>query len=149
MHYNGGVKVIDYKSQWLTDIELPLANKFYRYFAFRGKAKRHEDCAIVRYQQNELVACAYLRRYEHFKLLAGVAVAPMHQGVGVARCLLHFQSSRFDDKTYTFPYVHLQPFYESLGFVLVDMQKVDAGVMGLFKRYRDQGRNIILMLYHG
>ncbi|WHI52426.1 hypothetical protein P3339_06490 [Microbulbifer sp. MLAF003] len=43
-----------YRAQWLSDIEIPLANKFYRMHGFRGKARRYEDCAVVRDEKGRL-----------------------------------------------------------------------------------------------
>ncbi|WP_444893122.1 GNAT family N-acetyltransferase [Microbulbifer sp. TRSA001] len=133
--------------QWLADIEIPLANKFYRMYGFRGKAKRHEDCGIVRGERGEVIACGYLRRYESFKLLAGVAVAPDYQGQGVARQLLTLLAERFDSDTYAFPYDHLEPFYSSLGFERVEVNELSGPVGDLFLGYVKQGRSILAMVY--
>lgn len=65
-----------YKARWLSDIEIPLVSQFYRMQGFRGKARRHEICAVVRNEKRGgVVACGYLRKYEAFRLLSGVAVA--------------------------------------------------------------------------
>ena len=74
-----------YNIQWLSDVEIPLANKFYRKHGFRGKAKRHESCAIVKNKDKQIVACGYLRDYNTFKLLSGVGVDRVFQGQGVAQ----------------------------------------------------------------
>ncbi|BBM02490.1 GNAT family N-acetyltransferase [Microbulbifer sp. GL-2] len=138
-----------YKSHWLSDIEIPLANKFYRMHGFRGKAKRYEDCAVVRNEKGEVVACGYLRRYETFKLLSGVAVAPQHQGRGVARRLLELLAEKFDRDTYTFPYEHLRLFYESIGFHLIESGQLGEPVARLYQNYRNQGRTILVMGFQG
>lgn len=138
-----------YKAQWLSDIEIPLANKFYRMHGFRGKAKRHEDCAVVRSERGKIVGCGYLRRYETFKLLAGIAVAPEHQGKVVARSLLELLAERFDRDTYTFPYEHLRLFYESIGFHLIESGQLGEPVARLYQSYRNQGRTILAMGFQG
>ncbi|USD20434.1 GNAT family N-acetyltransferase [Microbulbifer variabilis] len=142
-----GVTQPSYKVQWLADIEIPLANKFYRMHGFRGKAKRHEDCAVVRNERGEVIGCGYLRRYESFKLLAGVAVAPEYQGRGVARLLLALLAKRFDRNTYTFPYIHLESFYLSLGFEVVEAELLPTPVAELYSSYLNQGRSISAMGY--
>lgn len=134
---------------WLTPIETPLANKFYREHHFRGKARRHQPCAVVRDRKSEIIACGYLRDYETFKLLSGVAVAQVYQGQGVARLLLQGLSEHFDDQTYTFPYEYLLPFYTSLGFKQVDSARQTSPVSDLYLRYRNQGRSIAVMVYGG
>jgi N-acetylglutamate synthase-like GNAT family acetyltransferase len=136
---------------WLTAVETPLANHFYHEYHFRGKARRHDPCAVVRNQHNAIIACAYLRDYsstdEAFSLLAGVAVAPGYQGQGVARLLLKLLTERFDTHTYTFPYEHLRSFYSSVGFQSVADLSQDSVVSDVYRRYREQGRSITVMRY--
>ncbi|WP_019531368.1 GNAT family N-acetyltransferase [Dasania marina] len=131
----------------LTAVQTPLANKFYRKYGFRGKAKRHEPCVVVRDEHNAIIACAYLRNYKTINLLAGVAVAPAYQGQGVARLLLNQLVGYFDQRTYTFPYQHLQSLYASLGFALVAPDQQAETVSDIYYRYREQGRPIVMMLY--
>lgn len=136
---------------WLTALETPLANQFYSEYHFRGKARRHEPCAVVRDQHNAIIACAYLRDYstadEAFSLLAGLAVAPGYQGQGVASLLLQQLAERFDAHTYTFPYEHLRSFYSSLGFQAVAELRQGSVVSDVYHRYKEQGRAIAVMLY--
>ena len=136
---------------WLTAVETPLANQFYREYHFRGKARRHDPCAVVRDQHNTIIACAYLRDYstadEAFSLLAGLAVAPGCQGQGVASLLLQELAVRFDLHTYTFPYEHLLPFYRAVGFKPVAELRQDSVVSDVYHRYREQGRAIAVMHY--
>ncbi len=136
---------------------MPLANKFYRKHSFRGKAKRHESCAVVKDKNKQIIACAYLRcyslrdinlrDYNTFKLLSGVAVDPSVRRQGVARLLLEFMAVQFDQLTYTFPYQHLIPFYTSIGFQIVNLKEVETSVNELYCTYRKQGRKIELMKY--
>ena len=136
-----------YSVHWLTNVEVPLANKFYREHRFRGKAKRYEACAVVRDEHNAIIACGYFRDYTSFKLLAGVAVAPTHQGRGVARRLLQHLAEQFDRHTYAFPYQSLLSFYASLGFKQGDAERQPLSVRHCFQGYRDQGRKIAIMVY--
>lgn len=137
-----------YNIQWLSDVEIPLANKFYRKHSFRGKAKRHESCAVVKDHDKQIIACGYLRNYNNFNLLSGVAVDSVMQRQGVARLLLDFMTQRFSQLTYTFPYEHLIPFYASIGFQSVGFKQVEASVNKLYNAYVEQGRMIELMQYH-
>jgi GNAT superfamily N-acetyltransferase len=138
-----------YSVHWLSNVEVPLVNKFYREYGFRGKASRHELCAVVRDEHCTIIACAYVRDFHEFKLLAGVAVAPAYQGHGVARLLLEHFAGKFDHHCYTFPYQQLLPFYVSLGFKEVDPERQSSAVRTLYYRYRDQGRDISIMVYGG
>jgi N-acetylglutamate synthase-like GNAT family acetyltransferase len=136
-----------YNIQWLSDLEIPLANKFYRKHGFRGKAKRHESCAVVKDNDKQIIACGYLRDYNNFKLLSGVAVDSSVQREGIGRLLLEFMTQRFDQLTYTFPYEHLMPLYTSIGFQTVGKEQVETSVSKLYSTYIKQGRMIKLMQY--
>ncbi|PID42704.1 MAG: GNAT family N-acetyltransferase [Proteobacteria bacterium] len=132
---------------WLSDLEIPLANKFYRSHGFRGKARRNEDCAVVRDANQSVIACGCLRNHGSFRLLAGVAVAETNQRQGVARLLVRRMSERFDSQTYTFPYDHLMAFYQSLGFAVVHPEGQITPLTDLYQSYRKQGRSILMMQY--
>jgi N-acetylglutamate synthase-like GNAT family acetyltransferase len=136
-----------YNIQWLSALEIPLANKFYRKHGFRGKAKRHESCAVVKDNDKQIIACGYLRDYNNFKLLSGVAVDSSVQREGIGRLLLEFMTQRFDQLTYTFPYEHLMPLYTSIGFQTVGKEQVETSVSKLYSTYIKQGRMIKLMQY--
>ncbi|WP_255463330.1 GNAT family N-acetyltransferase [Microbulbifer sp. YPW1] len=126
---------------------MPLANKFYRAYKFRGKAKRHDPCAVVRDGQHSIIACGCLRQLTDSQLLAGVAVAPDWQGRGVARLLLKSMAEKYDTQTFTFPYRHLVPFYASLGFSEVAPTGQPSAIVDRFHTYEKQGRDIVLMHY--
>jgi GNAT superfamily N-acetyltransferase len=144
---------LNFTFHWLTGLEIPLANKFYRMHGFRGKARRNESCGIVMDDQAKIIACAYLRRYTFAdcsqvnQLLAGVAVARAYQGQGVARYLLQQLSCQFDRETYAFPFKELVAFYQSLGFQLVGADLANRGFLALYQSYIKQGRNIALMKF--
>lgn len=135
-----------FTTHWLSNLTMPLANKFYRQHGFRGKAKRNQPCAVVKNCKAEIVGCGYLRDYDSFTLLAGVAVATDYQNLGVARLLLVFLSQRFDHQTYTFPYLALLPFYQSLGFKAAELEQQPA-VNHLYQTYVKQRRSIMPMVY--
>ncbi|MFT5452193.1 MAG: N-acetylglutamate synthase-like GNAT family acetyltransferase [Enterobacterales bacterium] len=136
-----------YNIQWLSDVEIPLANKFYRKHGFRGKAKRYGSCAVVKDNDKQIIACAYLRNYNTFNLLSGVAVDSAVQRQGIARLLLEFMTQRFDQLTFTFPYENLLPFYASIGFEIVAIEQVETSVSELYGSYVKQGRTIKLMKF--
>ncbi|WP_308367532.1 MULTISPECIES: GNAT family N-acetyltransferase [unclassified Microbulbifer] len=138
-----------FSAQWLSEAEMPLANKFYRMHKFRGKARRNEPCMVVRGDQGQIVACGCLRKLADCQLLAGVAVAEEFRGRGVARLLLRGMAGAFDGSTFTFPYRHLVPFYESLGFVVVDEAGQPSAIIDRFQTYVKQGRDILIMRYQG
>ena len=126
---------------------MPLANKFYRTHKFRGKARRHEPCAVVRGPENSIIACGCLRKLTDSQLLVGVAVASGFQGKGVARRLLTFMTEAFDEQTFTFPYRELMPFYESLGFSEVEPDGLPSAIIDRFLTYQKQGRDIAIQRF--
>ncbi|MBN8431702.1 MULTISPECIES: GNAT family N-acetyltransferase [Microbulbifer] len=134
-------------AQWLSDAEMPLANKFYRTHKFRGKARRHDPCMVIRDSKNQIIACGSLRKLTDSQLLAGVAVAEEFQGRGVARLLLGRMAEAYDDHTFTFPYRHLVPFYQSLGYAEVTEAGLPSAIIDRFHTYQKQGRDIVLMHY--
>lgn len=102
---------------------------------------------VIRDQQNQIIACGCLRQLAECQLLAGVAVAPNRQGQGVARLLLNRMAEAFDDRTFTFPYRHLIPFYQSGGFVEVDREGQPSAILDRLQTYKRQGRDIVLTRY--
>jgi N-acetylglutamate synthase-like GNAT family acetyltransferase len=132
-------------AQWLSDAEMPLANKFYRSHNFRGKARRHDPCMVIRDAKNQIIACGSLRKLTDSQLLAGVAVAESYRGRGVARLLLARMAEAYDESTFTFPYRHLVPFYESLGYVEVGETGLPSAIIDRYHTYQKQGRDIVLM----
>ncbi|HEY8568307.1 GNAT family N-acetyltransferase [Microbulbifer sp.] len=136
-------------AQWLSDAEMPLANKFYRTHNFRGKARRHDPCMVIRDGKNQIIACGSLRKLTDSQLLAGVAVAEGVRGHGVARLLLARMAEAYDASTFTFPYRHLVALYESLGYVEVDEAGLPSAIVDRFHTYQKQGRDIVLMHYQG
>jgi len=134
-----------YQVDWLSQIETQRANKFYRKFHFRGKAKSDDLCAVVKDPNKEIIASGIIRRYHHFELLIAVAVAPHLQKKGIGRKLLKTLSTRFTRNTFTFPYSNLVHYYDSLGFDLVEPASALTEVLNLYHRYLNQGRDIKIM----
>ncbi|MCK7596685.1 GNAT family N-acetyltransferase [Microbulbifer sp. CAU 1566] len=126
---------------------MPLANKFYRTHKFRGKARRHDPCMVIRDAQKQIIACGSLRKLTDSQLLTGVAVVENYRGHGVARLLLERMAEAYDDSTFTFPYLHLVPFYQSLGYIEADEAGLPSAIVDRFHTYQKQGRDIALMHY--
>lgn len=139
----------DFSAHWLSEAEIPLANKFYRSHKFRGKARRHDPCMVIRNSQQQIIACGCLRKLTDSQLLTGVAVAPAYRGRGVSRLLVGNMAKAYDQCTFTFPYQYLVPLYTSLGFVQEDELGQPSAIVDRLLTYRRQGRDIVLMRYAG
>ena len=135
--------------QWLSPLEIPLANKFYKTIKVGRKVRRNELCAVMRADNNRIIASAYVREYQTFKLLAGVAVSSFFQRQRVASRLLSDMTNKFDQNTYTFPYEHLISLYQSVGFSSISTEQSPSAVAELCRKYRHQGRGISIMVYAG
>jgi N-acetylglutamate synthase-like GNAT family acetyltransferase len=133
--------------QWLSPIEIPLANKFYKTNGLRRKARGSELCAVIRDGTKQIIACAYVREYQTFKLLVGVAVSSAFQRQGIARRLLNNMTCKLNYDTYTFPYQHLTSLYQSVGFTPIRSEQSLPAVAELCRKYRNQGRNISIMVH--
>ncbi|SDK76058.1 GNAT family N-acetyltransferase [Microbulbifer yueqingensis] len=138
----------EFTAHWLSDAEIPLASKFYRTYKFRGKARRHDPCMVIRNSHQQIIACGCLRQLTGAQLLTGVAVAPDYQGQGVARLLLNSMSEAFGELTFTFPYRHLVLFYRSLGFAEERPGGQPSSIVDRYSTYQKQGRDILVMRYH-
>ena len=138
---------LSYTFQWLSQLEIPLANKFYKINGFRRKARGSELCAVIRDETKTIIAGAYIREYQTFKLLAGVAVSSAFQRQGIASHLLQDMTCKLDQNTFTFPYQHLTSLYRSVGFIPIRSEHSPPAVAELCRKYRNQGRNITIMVY--
>ncbi|WP_250460356.1 GNAT family N-acetyltransferase [Microbulbifer litoralis] len=139
----------EFTAHWLSDAEIPLASKFYRTYKFRGKARRHDPCMVIRNRQQQIIACGCLRKLTDSQLLTGVTVVPEYRGRGVARLLVGDMAKAFDRHTFTFPYRYLVPFYTALGFVQEEEMGQPSAIVDRLLTYRRQGRDIVLMRYAG
>ncbi len=137
----------EYRVEQLSPIETQRANKFYRNFKFRNRVKAHDLAMVVKNTQSEIIACGFIRDYQAFRLLSGVAVATPLQSRGVGRLLLNHLSNHFETKTFTFPYQHLTEYYQQFGFKLLTEPSQIGMVNNLYQRYLSQGRKILLMRY--
>lgn len=137
----------DYTFEWLVSEQIPLANKFYQKHGIRGKVGRHDRCAILRQENQELVAVAVLKSKSNFELLTHVAVIERLRRGGLASYLMNQMTREFDKNTYCFPFAHLELLYLAQGFVKINESLAQENALRQFQIYRKQGRDILLMRY--
>lgn len=138
----------DWKTEWLTPIQIPLANKFISRCNFRGRIRSHDQCIVMRNQPADIIAVAALRQINGYQLLTAVAVDPDYQGRGYAKQLLLDMSSRFSNDTYTFSLEYLQDLYQQIGFHSILTADLPNDLRSRFLAYEKQGRRMIAMGYH-
>ncbi|MBT8448497.1 MAG: GNAT family N-acetyltransferase [Gammaproteobacteria bacterium] len=137
----------DYTFEWLVSEQIPLANKFYQQHGIRGKVGRHDRCAILRQENQELVAVAVLKSKSNFDLLTHVAVIERQRRRGLASYLMSQMRNEFNSSTYCFPFVSLELLYTAQDFVKINESLAVEDALRQYLIYRKQGRDIVLMRY--
>jgi len=137
----------DYTFEWLASSQIPLANKFYQQHGIRGKAGRHDRCAVLRDLNGDLVASAVLKSKQNYELLTHVGVINELRRCGLASRLIRQMEPAFSNRTYCFPFTYLESLYLSQDFVKVDTSKALSDVVTQYQIYCKQGREILLMQY--
>ncbi|BDF95354.1 GNAT family N-acetyltransferase [Pseudoalteromonas sp. KAN5] len=126
----------------LEAIKTPLVNKFYSQYNARGRATKG-DQVWVAYHDLIIVAACRIQHRDGYLFLSTVLVAPNRRRQGLAKQLLKHVLSNQNSLVYTFAYVELADFYQSIGFnfVLTLPTPLDT----LFAVY--QQRKIVAMQY--
>jgi len=140
----------------LTDIQLPLVNRFYKDSGDSAKAGRGDRVFVVRRYPvlngavSKIVAAVRLQeKSDGWWFLRSMCVAPELRGQGIGRVLLEGLTDFLSEYScFCYPFDHLEDFYCLAGFELVDVADISQQpdfMAEPFERYRRQGRKIILM----
>lgn len=127
---------------------LPIVKQFYKLNGMRAQAPKG-DLIFTASINSKLVAALRLHPVNQCYLLRSMCVAAdlRHQGIGSG--LLMFLQNQFNDiECYSFPFSHLQQFYESAGFQLCDSIHAPEAIADKFNRYLCNGKDICLMKHH-
>ncbi|AWB66818.1 N-acetyltransferase [Saccharobesus litoralis] len=134
----------------LEPVKLPLVNKFYRANNGRGSAIKSDLIWVAR-KHNDIVGTLRFSAQQDAWLLTGVLVSELYQGQGIGTHLLGSALNKLDQfgakPVYTFPYQHLVPWYQKLGFCCVEVENLPSLLLAKLTAYRRQGRNISAMEY--
>ena len=128
-------------------IKYPLVNKFYKLNGARGKAKSSEQVWVAK--QLDIIAACRISPLGGARLLCGVLVCSAERGRGVASQLISLtcQQEGALDNLYTFAYVHIAPWYASLGFKAICSSEAPTVVSDKLALYVKQGRKLVLLKY--
>ena len=137
----------DYRFEWLTSEQLPLAGKFYQHHGIRGKVGRRDQCAVLRQPDSTIVAIAVIKQKDQYNLLNHVAVIKALRRKGLASHLLSLMACQFNTNTYCFPFTYLETLYMQHGFVKIKESQALDTVVKRFQVYVNHGRDILLMRY--
>ena len=114
----------------------------------RGQAPKGEDIYIASLSSG-IVAALRLSPVGNNFLLRSMCVATDLRKLGIGSYLLdQIQSELADINCYCFPYSHLQNFYTSAGFALIETESAPEAIRDKFQRYINNGKDICLMKHH-
>ncbi|MGB0834513.1 MAG: GNAT family N-acetyltransferase [Psychrobium sp.] len=133
-----------YSIEQLPAIMIPLANKYYKTHKVGGSASGNNIVMVARKNGN-IVGIARLAPIQEHWFLTGVHVAESERGQGIASQLIKALCGQ-QPQVYSFPYQHLEAFYNNLGFTLMPPEQIPSEIAARFVAYSKQGRKIVAMI---
>ncbi len=129
----------------VSELRLPLVNRFYSSCNYRVKCGRFERVYSLT-MGGKIVAAARLipQRSGHF-LLRNLCVEPELRHKGIASYLLRHLMPILGGDCYCYALPHLQRFYLTLGFQHFSSEQVPADIADMYIRHRERKRGWILM----
>ena len=128
----------------LEKIKYPLINQFYKQFYKKGSASKDEAVFILKRQT--ILCSVKLKTLEQALLLTGVATATNERGKGYASLLISKLIQQCSTPIYCFPYLHLENFYQQLGFKQLAIEQAPESISKQFKLYNTK-QTLLLMSY--
>jgi len=111
----------------------------------RAQAPKGESIFIAS-QGTHIIAALRLSPSGGDYLLRSMCVSAELRQHGIGSYLLqHIQSHLNTVECYCFPYTHLEGFYQSAGFTLIDIDSAPEAIRDKFTRYLNNGKDIVLM----
>lgn len=135
-----------YQFEQLSDLQIPLVNKFYKSARYSSKAGRGEVIFVLKGAQGIVAAVRLQPKAQGWYFLRAMCVAPELRGQGVGHQLLDGMAEFFQvNRVYCYPFDHLEGFYAYAGFRLCVPEESAEFMSEAFYRYTQQGRKICLM----
>lgn len=135
-----------YQLEAISELQIPLVNKFYKQCRYSGKAGRGDVLYALKGPDGIVAAVRLEPKMDGWFFLRSMCVAPELRGQGVGTQLLQgIEDFLQAHPCYCYPFDHLQSFYELAGFELRSPEQAPAFMQEAFYRYIRQGRKIILM----
>jgi len=125
---------------------LPRVKQFYKLNGMRAQAPRG-DLIYTATLDTRILAALRLHPINNSEyLLRSMCVHADYRRFGIGRALLQFLQPQLNSiDCYCFPYSHLNDFYSSAGFYLLDSHLAPQIIFDKFSRYRNNGKDICLM----
>ncbi|GGY65570.1 acyltransferase [Cellvibrio zantedeschiae] len=132
----------------ISELRLPLVNRFYSSCNYRVKCGRFERVYSLALEGNIIAAARLIpQRSGHF-LLRNLCVEPALRNQGVASYLLRtLLVSLGEANCYCYALPHLQHFYLSLQFTHLAPEQVPQDIAEMYIRHRERKRGWFLMGY--
>ena len=111
----------------------------------RAQAPKGETIFIASLD-SRIIAALRLSPVGHNYLLRSMCVSSELRNQGIGSFLLQqIQPDLADINCYCFPYSHLESFYSSAGFSLINIETAPEAIRDKFQRYVNNGKKICLM----
>jgi predicted N-acetyltransferase YhbS len=135
-----------YRFELLSDLQIPLVNKFYKQCRYSSKAGRGEVIFVLKGDSGIVAAVRLEPKNDGWYFLRAMCVAPDLRGQGVGSQLLKSMDAFLSSTpVYCFPFDHLCEFYSRASFVLCPADSAPSFVKDACLRYQQQGRKICIM----
>lgn len=128
----------------LNKTQVKIVNRFYRQCRARGKANKGDEVYVYK-EDGNIIAALRLTLFDDEYLLRNLAVLESYRGQGIGSELVRNVIAQSDKTLVTFPFRHLNTFYQSLGFTPIEINDVTREIGKRFVAYLDKGRDIQLM----
>ena len=117
----------------------PQVKRFFKDNGFRPQAGKADIIYTAKLGQS-IIAALRLCRYENSWLLRSMCVSDSHRNKGVGSAMLSsISTDLLAKKCYSFPYRHLQSFYQAVGFSLIDIDQAEPNIANKYNNYLSKG----------
>lgn len=130
---------------------LPLVKRFFHAQGMRAQAAKVDEVIIARNDHassNSIIAALRLCPIKGSWLLRSMCVDQGHQRQGIGLYMLEqIKANLSEKKCYCFPHRHLESFYRTAGFQIVDVNDVNNEIKLLYLQYIESGKDILIMQF--
>lgn len=128
---------------------LPLVKRFFHAQGMRAQAAKVDEIIIARNNHlpnNAIIAALRLCPVKGSWLLRSMCVDQNHQRQGIGLYMLEqIKHNLSEKKCYCFPHRHLESFYQTAGFLVVNENDANVEIRQLYQQYIESGKDILIM----
>ncbi|EAT12082.1 GNAT family N-acetyltransferase [Bermanella marisrubri] len=140
--------------QWSAPHFRPI-NHFYRSQKHKGSASADEIVFValssdynqshIEAAKEDIQAAVRLVPNDQYFWLRSLYVREELRAQGIGSALMKTVHSHIDATIYCFPYKHLEVFYKTLGYELVEIDQLPNSLLQLYQRYQRKSDDILAM----